>query len=266
MLLAIDVGNTNTSVGVFVEETLTCEFDLSTRRNWTADEVIVSLSQCLALRGIDPKRDGMRHAAIACVVPSALRPLVVGLERYWQIESLVVGPGIRTGLPVKYDPPRDVGADRVVAAVAAHDRYVRAAGRKCGVIVVDFGTATTFDVVSPIPEFLGGVIAPGIGISADALFTHAARLPRVDFERPHCVIGRNTVHAMQSGLLHGYVCLVEGMIAKIRQELSWPAIVVATGGFAARIAAETTSIEHVDHALMVEGLRLIFARNGGEEH
>ena len=264
MLLAIDVGNTSTTVGVFRGDELACEFHITTRRHWTADECIVALAQCLALHGIEPVRDQVKDAAIACVVPSSLRPLVEGMKRYWGITPLVVGPGIRTGLPVRYDPPRDVGPDRIVAAAAAHERYVRAKRANCGIIVVDFGTATTFDVVSPAPEFIGGAIAPGVGISADALFTHAARLPRVELERPSHVIGRNTVHAIQSGIVYGYVCMVEGMIERIRAELTWPTIVIATGGFAPRIAQEVKSIQHVDDSLMIEGLRLIYARNGGQ--
>ena len=160
MLLAIDVGNTNTSVGVFDDDLLRCEFRISTRRDWTPDEIAVLLLQCLALRGIDPARD-IDAAAMACVVPTASRPLTEALSDHWSIRTLVIGPGVRTGLPVKYDPPRDVGADRIVAAVAAHERYVRGENRQSGVIVVDFGTATTFDVISPAPEFIGGVIAPG---------------------------------------------------------------------------------------------------------
>lgn len=260
MLLAIDVGNTNTSVGVFEGEKQRCEFRIGTQRDWTVDEIAVLLLQCLQLQGIDPARD-LHKAAIACVVPTVTRPLTEALSHYWSIDALVVGPGVKTGMPIKYDPPRDVGADRIVAAVAAYEKYIRDLPEPSGIIVVDFGTATTFDVIAPAPEFLGGVICPGVGISADALFSRAARLPRVDVERPPSVVGRNTVHAMQSGLLFGYVCMVEGMIARIRSELSWTSTVIATGGLASEIAKETDAIQHVDDNLMLDGLRIIYSRN-----
>lgn len=260
MLLAIDVGNTNTSVGVFEGDTLRGEFRIGTQRDWTVDEIAALLLQCLRLQGLDPAKD-LQKAALACVVPTVTRPLVVALSHYWSIETLVVGPGVKTGMPIKYDPPRDVGADRIVAAVAAYEKYVRQLPEPHGIIVVDFGTATTFDVISPTPEFLGGIICPGVGISADALFSRAARLPRVDVERPPSVVGRNTVHAMQSGLLFGYVCMVEGMISRIRGELDWDHKVIATGGLAPEIAKETDAIQEVDDNLMLDGLRIIYARN-----
>ena len=198
-------------------------------------------------------------AIVASVVPPALPPLVEALRRYADLDPLVVGPGVKTGMPIRYDPPQDVGADRIVTAVAAHARHQQSAEE--GLIVVDFGTATTFDVVSPRPEYLGGAIAPGIGISADALFTRAAKLPRVDAAKPATVIGRNTVAAIQSGLVYGYVGLVEGIIARMKAELDWPSRVVATGGFAPLVARESTAIDVVDDTLVLEGLRLIYARN-----
>jgi len=261
MLLAVDVGNTNTSLGVFDNDSLRCELRLSSSRNWTRDEVAVTISQTLGLRGLD--FDALDDAVVACVVPPALRPLVEALERYAHCDPLVVGPGVKTGMPIRYEPASDVGADRIVSAVAAHERYGRPVeGRpRRGVVVVDFGTATTFDVVSPVPEYLGGAIAPGIGISSDALFARASKLPRVELVTPPKVVGRTTVGSLQSGLMFGYVSLVEGMVARLRAELDWDIAVVATGGLAQTIASETAAIEHVDDALMLEGLRLIHTRN-----
>jgi type III pantothenate kinase len=268
MLLAVDVGNSNTSLGVFADEDeprLVCELRLSTGRNWTRDELGVLLHQALGLHEIS--LSSIRDAAVACVVPPVQGPLIEALRSYAEVEPLVVGPGVKTGIPVLYDPPQDVGADRIVSAIAAHERHGRAGEQKRPVIVVDFGTATTFDVVSAKPEYLGGVIAPGIGISADALFARASKLPRVDVAQPPRVVGRNTVHAMQSGLFYGSVGLVEGMIARISEELARgkhgaPAV-VATGGHAGAIAAQTDRIDAVDDTLMLRGLWSIFARNRG---
>lgn len=262
MLLAVDVGNSHTTVGVFTGSALSCELRLSTRRAWTRDEIAVALRAALALGRLD--LEDLRHAVVACVVPPVLDPLCDALRRYAQIEPLVVGPGIKTGMPIRYEPPQDVGADRIVTAVAAWHRHgggVSGASPDSGVIVVDFGTATTLDVVAPGPEYQGGVIAPGIGISADALFARAARLPRVDIKRPSSVVGRNTATAIQSGLVYGYIGLVEGLVARIRREVSWPAKVIATGGFAGLLASESDAIDVVDDALVLEGLRLIHNRN-----
>lgn len=263
MLLAVDVGNSHTTVGVFSGDSLRCELRVSTRRGWTRDEFAVGLRQALELAEL--RFSDLDDAIVACVVPPALPPLKAALERYGGFDPLVVGPGVKTGMPIRYDPPQDVGADRIVTAVAAHERHARrsANGEATGVVVVDFGTATTFDVVSPQPEYLGGVIAPGIGISADALFARAAKLPRVDTARPPKVIGRNTVTAIQSGLVNGYLGLVEGLISRIKDEIDWPVRVVATGGFADTMARETDLIDCVDDALVLEGLRLIYARNRG---
>ncbi len=268
MLLAVDVGNSHTTFGLFGEapaqggEQLRCELRLSTRHGWTRDEVAIALRQGLELAGYSLA--SVDAAVIACVVPPALGPLREALTRYGGFEPLVVGPGVRTGMPIRYDPPQDVGADRIVTAVAAHERHGGTGAEKNGVIVVDFGTATTFDVVSPAPEYLGGAIAPGIGISADALFARAAKLPRVDATKPDRVIGRNTVGAIQSGLVNGYLGLVEGLIARIEAEVDFPTRVVATGGFASVIAPQTPAIDVVDDALVLEGLRIIHARNRGK--
>jgi type III pantothenate kinase len=288
MLLAVDVGNSHTTIGVFAGSApaaagapgptsrasgpessastsrpsgpdLRCELRVSTRHAWTRDEVAIGLRQALELADI--RFADLDDAVIACVVPPALPALREALQRYGGFDPLVVGPGVRTGMPIRYDPPQDVGADRIVTAVAAHERHAVPAGAGLGVIVVDFGTATTFDVVSPQPEYLGGAIAPGIGISADALFARAAKLPRVDASKPDRVVGRNTVAAIQSGLMNGYLGLVEGLIARIRAEVDFPTRVVATGGFAGSLAPHTPVIDVVDDALVLEGLRIIHARN-----
>lgn len=222
----------------------------------------MAIRQALSLSGLD--FSDLSDAIVACVVPPVLEPLRAALRRYADIDALVVGPGVKTGMPIRYEPPQDVGADRIVTAVAAWHRHGGGhpdGDKNTGVVVVDFGTATTFDVVSPGPEYQGGVIAPGIGISADALFTRAARLPRVDTQRPPTVVGRNTVGAIQSGLVFGYIGLVEGLVRRIRAEVTWPATVIATGGFAGVIASESDTIDVVDDALVLEGLRLIHAKN-----
>jgi type III pantothenate kinase len=274
MLLAVDVGNSNSSIGVFEGEQLRCELRLATHRDWTRDEFAIKLERALALQGVELA--AISDAVVASVVPPVTEPIVAALARYVGVRALVVGPGIDSGMPVLYEPPADVGADRIVAAVAAHARHATpstpgpdsgpaSGGQRASfaVIIVDFGTATTFDVVSPTPEYLGGVIAPGVGISADALFRRAAKLPRVDVARPASVIGRNTVGAIQSGLFFGYVGLVEGVLRRIRAELEWDARVIATGGLAAKVAPETDAIDVVDDNLMLEGLRLLHQRNRG---
>lgn len=270
MLLAVDVGNSNTSIGVFEGESLRCELRLATRRDWTRDEFAIKLERGLALQ--DFGFSTIRSSVLACVVPPVEGPVIAALAHYVGVEVLVVGPEVETGMPVLYEPPKDVGADRIVAAIAAHKRYARSGSRlatsvdaaaNLGIVIVDFGTATTFDVVSPKPEYLGGVITPGVGISADALFRRAAKLPRVDVAKPGTVVGRNTVDAIQSGLFYGYVGLVEGVLRRIRAELDWDVRVVATGGLARKVATETAAIDVVDDNLMLEGLRLLYELNRG---
>jgi len=253
MLLTIDVGNTNTVLGVFEGASLLAHWRLTTRREQTADEYGILVRNLFATSGFDPAR--VDAVALASVVPP-LTPVLVELARqYLGQEALVVGPGVDTGMPILYEPPGDVGADRIVNGVAAFAAYGGP------VIVVDFGTATTFDVITRRGEYRGGVICPGIGISADALFQRAARLPRVDVRNPGRVVGRSTVESMQSGLYFGYGAMCEGLIARIRAELGEPARVVATGGLAETLAAEIPSIEAVDPVLTLTGLRLIWERN-----
>src|SRR5512135_1609343 len=220
-LLAVDVGNTNTVLGVFRDGELVAHWRIETVAARTSDEYAVQLKTLLELEGLP--WGTIRGGIISSVVP----PVVFGLQqffkRYLGGAALVVGPGIKTGMAILYENPREVGADRIVNAVAAFERY------KGGLIVVDFGTATTFDCVSPKGEYLGGVICPGIQISADALFARAAKLPRVEIAKPPRVVGRNTQHSMQSGIVFGYVSLVDGLVDRLAEDLGFPCSVVATG-------------------------------------
>jgi type III pantothenate kinase len=253
LLLTIDAGNTNTVLGVHRGASLEAHWRLTTRREQTADEYGILVRNLFSSSGIDPREIG--GVALASVVPP-LTPVLVALSRqYLGQEPLVIEPGVRTGMPILYEPPGDVGADRIVNGVAAFAAYGGP------VIVVDFGTATTFDVVTRRGEYAGGVICPGIGISADALFQRAARLPRVDVRNPGKVIGRSTVGSIQAGLYFGYAGMIESMIARIRSELQEPARAVATGGLAETLAADIPSLEAVDPALTLTGLRLIWERN-----
>jgi type III pantothenate kinase len=254
-LLTIDAGNTNTVFGVHDGPELRVHWRLTTRREQTADEYGVLVRNLFAGSNVDPAQ--IQGVALASVVPP-LTPVLIELSRdYLGQEPLVVEPGVKTGLPILYEPPSDVGADRIVNGVAALARY------GAPVVVVDFGTATTFDVITAKGEYAGGVICPGVGISADALFQRAARLPRVDVRNPGRVIGRSTVASIQSGLYFGYAALVEGIIARIRAELGENVRVVATGGLASTLAADVPSIEEVDPVLTLTGLRLIWERNRG---
>jgi len=253
MLLTIDVGNTNTVLGVFEGASLLAHWRLTTRREQTADEYGILVRNLFSNSGLDPAR--IDAVALASVVPP-LTPVLVELAREsLGHDPLVIGPGVKTGMPILYEPPGDVGADRIVNAVAAFAAYGGP------VIVVDFGTATTFDVITGKGEYLGGVICPGIGVSADALFQRAARLPRVDVRRPAGVVGRSTVGSIQSGLYYGYAAMCEGLVARIRAELGEPVRVVATGGLAGTLAADIPSIEAVDPVLTLTGLRLIWERH-----
>ncbi|MBI4572487.1 MAG: type III pantothenate kinase [candidate division NC10 bacterium] len=253
MLLALDVGNTNTVIGVFDGRALVTHWRLSTRREGTRDEYGMLIKGLFDFGGLDFQ--AVSAVIISSVVPPLQGPLEEMARQYFGVEPMVVGPGIKTGMPILYESPREVGADRIVNAVAAFEAY----GGPC--IVVDFGTATTFDAISARGEYLGGVICPGIGISSEALFQHAAKLPRVDISRPKVVIGRNTVGSMQAGLYYGYLSLVEGVVARMRAELGGQVAVVGTGGLARLLLTESTAVDHVDPLLTLTGLRILFERN-----
>jgi type III pantothenate kinase len=271
MLLALDVGNTNTVLGLYrlnvgpsapgapgavrseEERELVAHWRVTTHRSQTADEYGVLFVNLFQMSGISV--DEVHHIIISSVVPpidSALRQVC---EKYFHVHPLFVEPGIKTGVPVLQDNPADLGADRLVNTIAAYERY----GGPC--IVVDFGTATTFDVISAKGEYLGGAISPGLGISADALFSRAARLGRVDIKRPAKVIGTNTVTHLQSGLYYGYIGLVDGILERMIAELGAPARVIATGGLARQISEDSRYIAQIDDMLTLDGLRILFDRN-----
>ncbi len=253
MLLVVDVGNTHTVLGLYDGERLIHDFRIETAKGRTSDEYHVLLLNLLELAGV--KRSDVRASILASVVPSFNDTVIDAVDRAFDHEIMVVGPGIKTGMPVLYENPREVGADRIVNAVAAYERVKGAA------IVVDFGTATTFDCISAKGEYLGGSIAPGMQISASALFARAARLPRSEIARPPRAIGRNTVHSMQSGIVFGYVGLVDGLVRRLAAEMQGEVTVIATGGLASLIEPESETIEEVDEFLTLDGLRLIYMRN-----
>jgi type III pantothenate kinase len=254
MLLAIDSGNTNTVFGLYEGDDLRSQWRTSTDANRTADEYAAWLGQLLALESFTLKDiDGV---IIASVVPQGVFNLRLFCRRYFDCEPLVVTTELDLGIEVRVARPSDVGADRLVNAVAAHQTYQRP------LIIIDFGTATTLDIIDEDGNYVGGVIAPGINLSLDALHRAAAKLPRIAVERPARVIGGGTVGAMQSGIYWGYVSLVEGLVARIREEYGSPMSVICTGGYAPLFARATDAIEHLDLDLTMRGLREIYRRNG----
>jgi len=272
MLLAIDVGNTNTVLGLYRLDgvppelpgspatgpgrwggELAAHWRVTTHRSQTADEYGVLFVNLFEMNGLKPTQ--VSHIIISSVVPPVDSTLRQVCEEYFHVQPLFVEPGIKTGMPVLQDNPADLGADRLVNCIAAFDRY----GGPC--VVVDFGTATTFDVISAKGEYLGGAISPGLGISADALFSRAARLGRVDIKRPPKVIGTNTLTHLQSGLYYGYIGLVDGILERIVAELGAQLRVIATGGLARQISEDSRYISEIDDMLTLDGLRILFERN-----
>ena len=257
MLLAIDVGNTNIVLGVFDGQDLVQSWRLQSLRERTADELGLLVDGLFAHSRIE--RLQVRGVILGSVVPPLTPTVIAMAQRYFGVQTLIVDPSASTGMPILYDNPWEVGADRIVNSVAAYEKFGREA--KAPLIVVDFGTATTFDAVSARGEYLGGAICPGVQISADALFQRAARLPRIDVRKPATIVGRTTVGAMESGLFYGYVGMVEGLVRRMTDELGGHAVCVATGGLADVIAPETPLIQHVDADLTLHGLRIVWERN-----
>ena len=252
-VLLVDAGNTNTVFGVFAGDELVAHFRISTDRDRTADEYGALVLPLLERRGLEPAAiDALMVSSVVPPVNSAMARLA---EHFFDAEALFVGPGIESGMPIRYDHPEEVGADRIVNSVAARQRY------GAPVVVVDFGTATTFDVVNAAGEYTGGIIAPGISISAEALFSRASRLYRVDVLKPDRLVGSNTGAAMQSGIYYGYIGLVDGILCRLKQDLPDLRTVVATGGLAELIAGGSEHIREVDPMLTLFGLKLIYDRH-----
>jgi type III pantothenate kinase len=253
LLLCIDVGNTQTVLGTFLGWEITDRWRIRSDRARTADEYGHLIKDLL--RGSGSDSSSLGGIVISCVVPPARQALIEMSKTGFNLDPLVIGPGIKTGMPILYDNPKEVGADRIANTVAAYERHKKA------LIVIDFGTAITFDVVSVDGEYLGGVIFPGIQISLDALFQKASKLPRVELEKPKEVIGKDTISSIQSGIIYGYTCLVDSLVGRISREMKEDPHVVATGGLSQMLAGESRAIQEVLPDLTLEGLRILYERN-----
>ena len=255
MLLVFDIGNSNIVLGTYEGKKLLRHWRISTDRSKTGDECGMLINNLFRYQGI--RMTDIDAIIISSVVPPLVVPMVKMCERYFHIHPLVVGPGIKTGVRLKYENPREIGADRIVNVVGAYEQYGGP------LIVIDIGTATTFDVVADNGDFLGGVIAPGLGSSADALFQRAAKLPRIELVTPKNVICRNTITGMQAGIIFGYVGQIDEIVRRIKKEIGTEMKVVATGGYARMISRESQTIDKIDHFLTLTGLRVLYERNSG---
>jgi len=253
MLLAIDVGNSNNVIGLFAGEKLLTHWRIRTEWARTSDEYWVLIKEFIQLNGVDTET--IDEIIVACVVPPLIPILKEMGRKYFSCEPLIVGPGVKTGISILYNNPAEVGADRIVNSVAAYEKYGGP------LIIVDFGTATTFDAVSKKGEYLGGAIFPGVQLSLEALFKNAAKLPRVEMAEPERVIGKSTVESIHSGTIHGFVSMIDGMVSKMQVELDQKARVIATGGIVQLIASRAKSIDTIDPFLTLDGLRIIHQRN-----
>jgi len=253
MLLVIDIGNTNIVFGVYEDDALINHWRLSTSIQKTVDEYAILLNSLLYFEKI--KLNQIDSAVISCVVPPLLIPFEIICRKYVGIRPILVEPGIKTGMPILYENPSELGADRIVNAISGYEKYKRA------LIIVDFGTATTFDYITPKGEYVGGAIAPGIMISLEALFERASKLPRVELIKPKSIIGKNTVYAMQSGIIYGYVSLVDGIVKRMKEEVKTDPYIIATGGLASLIYKESETIDEVDEFLTLRGLKMLYERN-----